>query len=254
MKLDAYHESGHIVIRISDDGAGLNSEKILAKAFDNGLIKPEQKLSQQEIYNLIFAAGLSTKEQADNLSGRGVGMDVVRKNIEALRGSVHIDSSQGQGTAITIRLPLTLAIIDGFMVGVNRERFIIPLEMIDECIEMRPEESEVQRYLNLRGQVLPYLRLGEYFNQGRQHENKKHESIVVVKYGQDKAGFVVDELYGEHQTVIKPLGKIFERLQGVSGATVLGDGNVALILDVRGLIQSAISQKPLPGPVASTLQ
>lgn len=246
VQLNAFHQSGHIVIQIADDGAGLNSEKIITKAIANGLIKPDHGLSQPEIHDLIFAAGLSTKEQATNLSGRGVGMDVVKKNIEALRGTVSIDSVEGQGTTISIELPLTLAIIDGFMVATDQERYIIPLSMVDECIEMDPSEcdiDEVQHYINLRGQVLPYLRLGDYFHNHRNHTSKKRESIVVVRSGQDKAGFVVDELHGEHQTVIKPLGKVFEQLKGISGATVLGDGNVALILDVQGLIQAAIRDK-----------
>jgi two-component system chemotaxis sensor kinase CheA len=246
VQLNAFHQSGHIVIQIADDGAGLNSEKIVAKAVANGLIKPDHGLSQQEIHNLIFAAGLSTKEQATNLSGRGVGMDVVKKNIEALRGTVSIDSVEGQGTTISIELPLTLAIIDGFMVAAAQERYIIPLSMVEECIEMDPNEceiDEVQHYINLRGQVLPYLRLGDYFHNRRDNAVKKRESMVVVKSGQDKAGFVVDELHGEHQTVIKPLGKVFEQLKGITGATVLGDGNVALILDVQGLIQAAIKNK-----------
>ncbi|WP_415878584.1 chemotaxis protein CheA [Methylomonas sp. TEB] len=255
VQLNAYHESGHIVIQIADDGAGLNSEKILNKALANGLIKPDHDLSQQEIHNLIFAAGLSTKDQATNLSGRGVGMDVVKKNIEALRGSVEIDSIEGEGTTISIRLPLTLAIIDGFMVGTGRDRYIIPLSMVDECIEMNTSECEIddiQHYINLRGQVLPYLRLGDYFHNQSADSNRKRESVVVVKSGQTKAGFVVDELHGEHQTVIKPLGKVFERLNGITGATVLGDGNVALILDVQGLIQAAIKNKSRPAPILTS--
>ncbi|QPK63908.1 chemotaxis protein CheA [Methylomonas sp. LL1] len=255
VQLNAYHESGHIVIQIADDGAGLNSEKIVAKAIANGLIKPDHGLSQQEIHNLIFAAGLSTKEQATNLSGRGVGMDVVKKNIEALRGSVSIDSIEGQGTTITIHLPLTLAIIDGFMVGAEQDRYIIPLSLVDECIEMDPKEcevNEVEHYINLRGEVLPYLRLGDYFNCRKADAVKRRESVVVVKSGQSKAGFVVDELHGEHQTVIKPLGKVFEKLKGITGATVLGDGNVALILDVQGLIQAAIKKRSRPGQLPNT--
>lgn len=251
VQLNAYHESGHIVIQIADDGAGLNSEKIVAKAIANGLIKPDHGLSKQEIYNLIFAAGLSTKEQATNLSGRGVGMDVVKKNIEALRGTVAIDSIEGQGTTITIHLPLTLAIIDGFMVGAEQDRYIIPLSMVDECIEMDPKEceiNEIEHYINLRGQVLPYLRLGDYFNCRKSDEQKRRESVVVVKAGQNKAGFVVDQLHGEHQTVIKPLGKMFEKLKGITGATVLGDGNVALILDVQGLIQAAMKKRSRTTP------
>jgi two-component system chemotaxis sensor kinase CheA len=249
VQLNAYHESGHIVIQIADDGAGLDSDKIVEKAIANGIIKADHSLSQQEIYNLIFAAGLSTKAQATNLSGRGVGMDVVKKNIEALRGSVMIDSIPGEGTTISIQLPLTLAIIDGFMVGTEQVRYIIPLSMVDECIEMDPTESEIneiEHFINLRGHALPYLRLGEYFNTPKSNVVKKHESVVVVKFGQERAGFVVDELHGEHQTVIKPLGKMFEKLKGITGATVLGDGNVALILDVQGLIEAAIGKRRKP--------
>jgi two-component system, chemotaxis family, sensor kinase CheA len=243
IQLNAYHQSGHVVIQIIDNGAGLNTEKILAKAISNGLVPEDHNLTQQEIYNLIFEAGLSTKAQASDLSGRGVGMDVVRRNIEALRGSVSIDSAPGQGTTITIQLPLTLAIIDGFMVEAMSERYIIPLSMVDECVEMNSGDWKVdedQHYVNLRGVAMPFLRLGEYFNTGKTDDDKGRESLVVVRSGSSMAGFVVDELHGEHQTVIKPLGKVFENISGLTGATVLGDGNVALILDVQGLIQKAV--------------
>lgn len=242
IQLNAFHDSGRIVIEISDDGKGLDPEKILAKAIAKGLVKPEQSLSRTEIYNLIFEPGLSTKEEASNLSGRGVGMDVVRRNIEALRGSVAVDSELGQGTTVTIHLPLTLAIIDGFMVESQKERYIIPLSMVEECVEMSTDQwqiDEVQHYVNLRGQVLPYLRLGDFFHKNKKHAHAQRESLVVVRFGDAKAGFVVDELHGENQTVIKPLGKLFENLHGIGGATVLGSGDVALILDVQGLIQHA---------------
>lgn len=242
IQLNAYHDSGRIVIQIRDDGRGLDSEKILAKAIGRGLVKPDQVLSQAEIFNLIFEPGLSTKEEASNLSGRGVGMDVVKRNIEALRGNVAVDSELGQGTTVTIHLPLTLAIIDGFMVEAQQELYIIPLSMVEECVEMGSEEwqvNEVQHYVNLRGQVLPYLRLGDFFHKNKMHTKTKRESLVVVRFGEAKAGFVVDELHGENQTVIKPLGKLFENLHGIGGATVLGSGDVALILDVQGLIQYA---------------
>ncbi len=242
IQLNAYHDSGRIVIQISDDGQGLDPEKIVAKAIAKGLIKPDQILSKHEIYNLIFEPGLSTKDEAGNLSGRGVGMDVVKRNIEALRGSVSVDSELGQGTTVTIHLPLTLAIIDGFMVEAQKERYIIPLSMVEECVEMSSEEwqiDEVQHYVNLRGQVLPYLRLGDFFHNNKKHTRIQRESLVVVRFGETKAGFVVDELHGENQTVIKPLGKLFENLNGIGGATVLGSGDVALILDVQGLIQHA---------------
>lgn len=242
IQLNAYHDSGRIVIQISDDGKGLDPERIVAKAVAKGLIKPDQVLSKSEIYNLIFEPGLSTKEEASNLSGRGVGMDVVRRNIEALRGSVSVDSELGQGTSVTIHLPLTLAIIDGFMVEAQKERYIIPLSMVEECVEMSSDEwqiDEAQHYVNLRGQVLPYLRLGDFFHNNKKHTRTQRESLVVVRFGEAKAGFVVDELHGENQTVIKPLGKLFENLNGIGGATVLGSGDVALILDVQGLIQHA---------------
>ncbi|MEW5058120.1 MAG: chemotaxis protein CheA [Cycloclasticus sp.] len=244
IKLTARHQSGHVIIQIIDDGAGLNKERIVAKAIANGIVEENHNLTDQEIYNLIFAAGLSTKEEASDLSGRGVGMDVVRRNIEALRGSVNIDSRPGEGATITIQLPLTLAIIDGFMVEASNERYIIPLSMVEECVEMNGDNwqvDEVQNYVNLRGVAMPYLRLAEYFNAEKLESTKKkvRQSLVVVRLGKNKAGFVVDELHGEHQTVIKPLGKIFENLDGLTGATVLGDGNVALILDVQGLIKAA---------------
>jgi two-component system chemotaxis sensor kinase CheA len=243
IQLNAYHESGHIIIQIIDDGAGLDTEKILAKAISNGLIPEDHNLTEQETYNLIFAAGLSTKAQASDLSGRGVGMDVVKRNIEGLRGSVNIGSVPGQGTTITIQLPLTLSIIDGFMVEASKERYIIPLAMVEECVEMHSskwEIDEVSHYVNLRGVAMPYLRLGDYFSEHGKSKKTERESLVVVGFGQNKAGFVVDKLHGEHQTVIKPLGKVFEKLAGLTGATVLGDGNVALILDVQGLINKAV--------------
>jgi len=243
IELTARHESGHIIIQIIDDGAGLNKERIVAKAIANELIPEEHNLTDQEIYNLIFSAGLSTKDKASDLSGRGVGMDVVRRNIEALRGNVSIDSTEGKGTTITIQLPLTLAIIDGFMVEAGAERYILPLSTVEECVELDSDEweiDELQHYVNLRGVAMPYLRLAEYFNPGEKvQKNNVRQSLVVVRSGNNKAGFVVDELHGEHQTVIKPLGKVFENLAGLTGATVLGDGNVALILDVQGLIKKA---------------
>jgi len=242
IELNAYHDSGHIVIQIKDNGAGLDCEKILAKAITNGIIPEDHNLSQQETFNLIFAAGLSTKAQASDLSGRGVGMDVVKRNIEALRGTVEIDSVPGVGTTFTIQLPLTLAIIDGFMVEAAGERYIIPLSMVDECVEMSSGEwavDEVMNYVNLRGVAMPYIRLAEYFNEERKVASSERQSLVIVRSGQNKVGLVVDELHGENQTVIKPLGKVFENLRGLTGATVLGDGNVALILDIQGLIQTA---------------
>ncbi len=243
--LNAYHDSGHIVIQINDDGGGLDPEKIRAKAIANGLVSETQELSRAEIFRLAFEPGLSTKEQASNLSGRGVGMDVVKRNIEALRGTVELDSEVGVGTTVTINLPLTLAIIDGFMVGSADEQYIIPLSMVEECVEMESSEWEIDRhrhYVNLRGEAMPYIRLADFFQSQSDGDKRKYESLVVVKFGRQKAGFVVDQLFGEMQTVIKPLGKVFQNLKGISGATVLGSGGIALILDVQGLINMAHQQ------------
>ncbi len=241
--INAYHDSGHIVIEIEDDGAGLDTARIRAKAEAKGLVKPEDVLSHEDTLRLIFAPGLSTKEQATNLSGRGVGMDVVRRNIEALRGSVELDSTLGQGTKVTIILPLTLAIIEGFLVGAGRDQYVIPLSQVAECVEMSAADAlqrHGEHYINLRGEVLPFIRLTDLFeNAGQRHEGQR-ESLVVVRFGHHKMGLAVDTLLGELQTVIKPLGKLFERLRGVAGATILGTGDIALILDVAEL--SAMSQ------------
>lgn len=238
VSLDAFHDSGSIVIQIKDDGGGLNKDKILAKAMEKDLVKANQNLTDHEIYRLIFAPGFSTAAEVTNLSGRGVGMDVVKRNIDALRGQVDVDSTLGVGTTFTIRLPLTLAIIDGFQVAVGDAHYIIPLDMVEECVELDSEHHTELResdYLNLRGSILPFVRLSERF--GSTREQSERENIVVVNYGGMRTGFVVDALLGEHQTVIKPLGKVFQHLQGVSGATILGNGEVALIIDVPGLVQ-----------------
>ncbi|MEJ1378745.1 MAG: chemotaxis protein CheA [Candidatus Sedimenticola sp. (ex Thyasira tokunagai)] len=251
--LNAYHDSGSVVIEISDDGKGLDAATILAKAQQAGLVGSEQNLSSREIFQLIFAPGLSTKQQVSTLSGRGVGMDVVKQNIEALRGSVELFSEKDQGIKVEIRMPLTLAIIDGFMVGVGNEHYVIPLSMVAECVELSdesPVEFVEQNYMSLHEEVLPYIRLREFLGQSLaecEAEGERpiqRESIVVVRCGRERAGLVVDELYGELQTVIKPLGSIFQRLEGISGATVLGSGEVAMILDVPSLTRIAKRQGP----------
>ncbi|MEW6445100.1 MAG: chemotaxis protein CheA [Pseudomonadota bacterium] len=242
LRLNAYHDSGSIVIEVGDDGRGLNRERILAKAIERGIVQPGATLTDNEIYLLIFEPGFSTAEKVTNLSGRGVGMDVVRRNIEALRGSVDINSTPGQGATVTIRMPLTLAIIDGFLVGVGDASYIIPLDTVQECLELnQPEhiDARQQHYINLRGEVLPFLRLGDAFGTERDASARRRENIVVVQYGNQKAGLVVDELMGEFQTVIKPLGRLFEGLRGLSGSTILGTGEVAMILDIPNLIQRA---------------
>ncbi len=252
--INAYHDSGHIAIEIRDDGAGLDIERIRTKAETKGLIKPEDTLSREEIFRLIFEPGLSTKDSASNLSGRGVGMDVVKRNIEALRGTVDLDSELGKGTKTTIILPLTLAIIDGFLVSAGQGQYVIPLSQVSECVEMTGNNSHVKRhgehYINLRGEVLPFIRLTELFASDNDPSKKSshRESLVVVRFGHHKLGLVVDTLLGELQTVIKPLGKIFENLRGVAGATILGTGDIALILDVGELAN--LGQLPQRGQEA----
>lgn len=238
LSLNAYHDSGSIMIEISDDGKGLNREKIVQKAIAAGLIDEAAQLSDHEIDNLIFEPGLSTADQVSNLSGRGVGMDVVRRNIVALRGNIEVESRPGIGTTTRVRLPLTLAIIDGFLVEVERCSFVLPLDMVLECVEITDEDREKNgdhHYVNLRGEVLPIIRLRDMFSMGGQAPRR--ENVVVVHYGGRKAGLVVDKLNGESQTVIKSLGKIFSHLRGISGSTIMGNGEVALILDVPGLVR-----------------
>ena len=233
VELNAFHDSGSIVIEVVDDGGGLNKDRIEAKALEKGLIQPGQQLSDQEIVSLIFEAGFSTVEKVTNLSGRGVGMDVVRKNITALRGSVDVQTEIDAGSRFTIRLPLTLAIIDGFLTGVGRASYVIPLDMVVECIELA--NASVDRdYLNLRGEVLPFVRLRELFEVPGNRPPR--ENVVVVQYAGQKAGIVVDQLLGEFQTVIKPLGTLFRNMRGIGGSTILGSGEVALILDVQALV------------------
>lgn len=248
VKLNAYHESGSIVIEVADDGGGLNRAKILAKGIEKGLVEPGQELSDQEVYQLIFEAGFSTADKLSNISGRGVGMDVVRRNIEALRGTIDIESEHLQGTMMRIRLPLTLAIIDGFLVGVGDYSYVIPLTMVVECIDLDDDTRigiKQNSYINLRGEVLPVVQLRELFDVHT--ELGKRESIVVVQYGSMRAGLVVDNLQGEFQTVIKPLGKLFERMRYIGGSTILGSGEVALILDVPHLIQFYTQARAAPG-------
>ncbi len=244
LRLNAYHDSGSIVIEIADDGGGLNRERILQKAHDRGLVAADATPSDQEIYNLIFEAGFSTADAVTNISGRGVGLDVVKRNIAALRGMVDLDSEPGQGTTVRIRLPLTLAIIDGFLVGVGKASFVVPLDMVVECVELTAADRQAlheRSYLNLRGEVLPFVQLRRHFEV--EGAAGRRENVVVVNYAGQKSGLVVDELLGEFQTVIKPLGKLFSTLRGISGSTILGSGEVALILDVPSLVQQAVQRE-----------
>lgn len=239
LHLSAYHQSGGIVIELSDDGRGLDKNRIYAKAVEKGLISAEAQLSEQDIFNLVLLPGFSTADRVTNLSGRGVGMDVVRSSVEALRGTLHIESSPGQGTHVRMCLPLTLAIIDAFQIGVGSSTFVLPLEMVSECVEL-PSGVGERQYVNLRGNVLPFIRLSKFLN--IRDELKPRRNIVVVKHGNKQAGIEVDNLFGECQAVIKPLGELFRHVRGISGTTILGSGDVALILDIPQLIEQAEQQ------------
>ena len=231
--LNAYHESGSVVLEISDDGRGLNAAKIRARAIERGLIGAETLLDEQAIFALIFEAGFSTADQVTDLSGRGVGMDVVLRSIEAMRGSIEIQSTLGQGTCFRIRLPLTLSIIDGFQVVVGEAHFVIPLEQVVECLEL-PKNASANQVMSLRGAPLSYLRLAELFELPRDAEAR--ECLVVVQHGQQRTGIVVDRFAGELQAVIKPLNPMLRNVPGLGGSTILGDGRVALILDINSLL------------------
>lgn len=245
LTLSACHESGGILIRIIDNGRGIQRDKVLQRAWERGLVEQGVVPPEADILKLIFEPGFSTAEKVTNLSGRGVGMDVVRRNIEALRGSVNISCEPGQGSCIEIRLPLTLAIIDGFLVGVGPSKFIFPLETVVEVIEERPTATALdargRSCVELRGQVLPVVSLRALY--ALDSPPPLRSSVVVVRAGAARYGVVVDVLLGQHQTVIKPLGRMLRSLRGMSGSSILGTGEVALIFDVHSLNQLAALQQ-----------
>jgi len=242
IRLSAKQAGGSVLIRIEDDGRGLDPVRIRNKAAQRGLIAQDCRLSDQEAYQFIFSPGFSTAEKVTSVSGRGVGMDVVKRAIETLRGTIEIDSQPGKGTAITIALPLTLAIIDGLMVRAAGEFYIIPLSMVEECVELSAKEGPPghggcrNRTLNVRGEIIPYIRLREVFLLGG--EPPRQEQVVVTRHEGGRTGLAVDEVIGQQQTVIKGLGRLIGRVDGFSGATINGDGSMALILDVPQLVGS----------------
>jgi two-component system chemotaxis sensor kinase CheA len=244
LKLRAFREAGSIVIQLADDGAGLDRRKIAARARSLGLVENPEALADQDLCRLILEPGFSTADSVTDLSGRGIGLDVVRRNVERLRGSVTIESFEGEGTTITLRLPLTLAIIAGFAVGVGDETYLMPLDAVVECLELPREEwphMDGRGVLSWRGSALPYLRLREVFGLGSAGGGREH--VVVVRHAGGQVGIAVDALYGESQTVIKPLGKPFQGLPGIAGSAILGSGKVALILDVADLLRQAVPRR-----------
>ena len=236
LSLSAFHEAGSIVLEIKDDGKGLDPEFIRKRAVERGLVSPDQMMSRDEIFQLIFEPGFSTKEVVTDLSGRGVGMDVVRRNINDLRGRIEVESEVDQGSTFRIYMPLTLAIIDGFLIGVGDERFVLPLESVEECVALDAALVKANKngaYINLREQVLPLVDLKQTFD--IQGVDSRRKSVVVIHNAGCRVGVIVDKLLGELQTVIKPLGPVFKRLSGVTGSTIMADGEVALILDIEAL-------------------
>ncbi|MCA9185872.1 MAG: chemotaxis protein CheA, partial [Planctomycetales bacterium] len=237
--LRAYQQGGNIYIELTDDGKGLDRKKILAKAVERGLVAPDAHLSDAEICNLIFQPGFSTASEVTDVSGRGVGMDVVRRNVESLQGSVTVRSQQGKGSTITVRLPLTLAILDGLLVRLAQEVFVVPLLSVVESMCIRKQDIKPivggGEVIKLRGEVVPLLRLHRLLRIGREIADEEQGLLVIVEDQGKRMALMVDELLGQQQVVIKNLETNFAKVPGVAGATILGDGRVALILDIFGV-------------------
>jgi len=239
--LSAWHESGNVVIRVEDDGKGLDKTTILARAKELGLVRSETDLSERDIYNFIFEPGFSTATRITDISGRGVGMDVVKQAVEKLRGRIDVRSEKGRGTTFTMRLPLTMAIIDGMVIRVGNQRFIVPTLAIQEAL--RPQVGQLHRVMqrgemiSVREQLIPLVRLYNVFGIAGAKENPCEALILVTSDGDKKCAILVDDLIGQQQVVVKPLGDVFRRLDLISGATIMGDGLVALILDVAGIVR-----------------
>jgi len=235
----AVHQGGTIVIEVSDDGTGLDRDRIIEVARKKEMVLEPEKMSDHDLFQLIFEPGFSTAAKVSDMSGRGVGMDVVRRNVQALRGNVYISSDRGKGSTVHISLPLTLAIIEGFGVGVGDETYVIPLDQVLECVEL-PADNQNSKYgtgvMELRGVPVPFLQLRDHF--GLSGARGRRQNVVVVQHEAKHAGLAVDALYGASQTVIKPLAHLFKDVPGVSGSAILGNGRVALILDVPALLRS----------------
>jgi two-component system chemotaxis sensor kinase CheA len=236
VRLSAVYAGAEVAISVTDDGAGLNAARIRQKAEEQGLLTPESRIADHDLFQLIFAPGFSTAKEVTSLSGRGVGMDVVKRTIDGLRGKIELSTKPGQGTTATLRLPLTLAIIEGMLVRVGNGRYSIPLSAVEECVEL-PVTAGTARgrnFLDIRGSLVPFLRLRDLFN--TPGEPDTHQKVVIISSGEGRAGLVVDQIIGNNQTVIKQLSKLHTDLETFSGATILGDGTVALILDTSRLV------------------
>lgn len=242
--LSAHQTGGEVIITIKDDGRGINRERVRAKAESSGIIQPGATLTDQDLLQLIFQPGFSTAQAVTNLSGRGVGMDVVKKTVEALRGTIDITSKPSEGSEVSLRIPLTLAIIEGLLVRVGQGCYVIPLSAVEECLELSLEDdlrSRGRSFISLRDSLVPFLRLRELFRTGTQPD--QHQKVVVISTGSERVGLVVDQIIGDHQTVIKSMSKLHHDVDTFSGATILGDGSVALILDVTHLVAAGQQQE-----------
>ena len=242
IELVATHAGAQVLVTVTDNGAGLNTARIRAKAEDLGLIAPGAVISDYDIHQYLFHPGFSTVEKVSALSGRGVGMDVVKRTIEAMRGAIDLSTTPGQGTKVTLRLPLTLAIIEGLLIRVGEGRYIVPLSAVEECVELTAadERSRGRSFLNVRGDLVPFLKLRDLF--GTSNSSDMHQKIIIVSTGDTRVGLVADQIIGNHQTVIKSLSKLHADVTMFSGATILGDGSAALILDVAQLVALAQAQ------------
>jgi two-component system chemotaxis sensor kinase CheA len=249
IRLNAFHEGGNICITVEDDGRGLNRDKIIAKAVKQGLIGENEKLSDDQIWPLIFRPGFSTAEKVTDVSGRGVGMDVVKRNIEALGGTVSIKTVTGKGTTFTLKLPLTLAIIEGMTVRVGKETYIVPLLSILESIQ--PKDGTIKtvvgkgELINVRGTYLPMIRMYDVFVLEPEYTNPMKAILLILETEGERVAVMVDEILGQQQVVIKSMEQNFRKVEGIAGATILGDGTVGFILDVRGLLEIARHGTPI---------
>jgi two-component system chemotaxis sensor kinase CheA len=236
IELAAIHSGAQVLVSVTDNGGGLNTARIRAKAEDQGLITPGATMSDHDIHQFLFHPGFSTAQTVSALSGRGVGMDVVKRTIEAMRGSIDLSTRPGQGTTVTLRLPLTLAIIEGLLIRVGEGRYIIPLSAVEECVELTAadERSRGRNFLNVRGDLVPFLKLRDLF--GTSGTSDLHQKTIIVSTGESRVGLVADQIMGNHQTVIKSLSKLHSDVTMFSGATILGDGTAALIIDVAQLV------------------
>ena len=252
IELSAIHAGGEVLIRVRDDGKGMNPERIRAKAVERGLIQSDAQLTESQIFALVFEPGFSTAETVTEVSGRGVGMDVVRRTIESLRGSIDVESRPNHGTSVTLRLPLTLAIIDGLLIEVAGEKYTLPLATVQEIVELPADKMLASRtgdFLDIRGKFVPFVRLRSAFDCDAPLPTS--QNVVIVEAADGCVGFVVDHIIGTNQTVIKQMSKLHSRARSISGATILGDGTVALIIDVPQLVALARPQGDLAKELAA---